>query len=84
MSSQISKKTISYIIYLLRSELPEVFEKLPKNSKKYPDLRADYRRAILADSLNGMSYNFSQTLIDFIWKQDATSVRQLLYGLSIN
>lgn len=79
----ISNKTKNYIVFLLESELPDVFKELPKNSKKFPNPVVDYRKMILADSLTGVGYNFSETLINFIQKQDATSVREMIYGLEL-
>ena len=80
----ISLKTVSYIIYLLKSELPEVYAEQPRHDKTHANPKVDYTNIILEQKLKGTFYAFSQTLINFIQKQDKESVRQLLYGLDIN
>ena len=77
----ISKKTISYIIFLLQSELPAVYDEQPKHDASHIDTRIDYTNIILEKKLSGVGYSFSETLINFIRKGDAASVRELLYGL---
>ena len=83
MSSTISPKTIGYITYLLKSELPEVFAELPKHDLKHTDERVDFSRLILEKHLEILTHNYAQTLINLINKHDKEAVRQFIYGLTL-
>ena len=78
----ISGRTISYIIYLLRSELPEVYKDLPKWDKTHTDKRVDYSNIILENHLAILTPQYKDTLINYINKHDAAAVRQMIYGLA--
>lgn len=79
----ISSKTVNYIVWRIEQDLPNLFAELPKNSKKYPNEKADYRRAILADKVEVLTHQYAQALIDLINKGDKDGVRQFIYGLTI-
>ena len=76
-----TSKQINYIVWLFEGTLPELFSKIPKNNERYPNVKADYRRIILADKIKNLSHSYSQTLIDLINKQDEEAVTQFIYGL---
>jgi hypothetical protein len=80
----ISNKTVGYIIYLLRNELPEVYAELPKHDLNHTNDKVDYSVMILENKLKVLTPPYKDALIDFINRHDADSVRQILYGLSVN
>ena len=79
----ISGRTISYIIYLLRSELPEVYKDLPKWDKTHTDKRVDYSNLILEKHLAILTPQYKDTLISLIQDHKAEEVKQFIYGLDI-
>lgn len=48
-----SDKSVNYLIYIFenskRESIIKTWERVPKNNSRYPDTRADYRRAIFKD-----------------------------------
>jgi hypothetical protein len=75
-------KQISYISFLLKSEMPELFKTFPTHDKQYTDPKINYVNIILEKKLAILTKSYAQILIDFINKGDKKSVEQMIFGLS--
>lgn len=58
--------------------MPEIFKQLPKNTEKYPDTRADYRRCVLEDMISGFTFYTANEIITAIQKGDTQDVKILI------
>lgn len=82
---KISNKQINYIVYLLERQMPELFKRLPNNTKKYSDetekfleTKVDYRRRALEDKISGFTSYTANKIIKSIQKGDEKEVKILL------
>ena len=74
-------KQISYISFLLKSEMPELFKTFPTHNEQYNDPRINYVNIILEKKLAILTKQYAQNLIDYINKGDEKSVKQIIFGL---
>lgn len=75
-----TSKTISFIIWKIRTDLPDLFNRIPKNNSKYTG-KADYRQAILEDKLKPMSQANAQNIIQLIKDQKSKEVELYIFGI---
>ncbi len=80
----ITAKTINYIIWRLKNDLPDLFERVPINNDKHPDKRINARYLILEDLLRYYSHEDANTLIRLIKEEKEEEVEQFLFGLNNN
>jgi len=80
-----TEKQLNYAIYLIESganngsqTFKKFWDEFPKNNNKYPDIRADYRRAILNDLLAQKSSEWVNALIGAILRSDYKQVINML------
>jgi len=79
----ITKKQVNYLVWLIEGNLPDLFSKIPKNNNRYPNVKADYRRHILADQLDKLNHRDAQTLIALVQDKKEEAVAQFIWGLTL-
>jgi len=68
---------------MIKGYMPELIDKMPKNNKAHPDIRANYQRAILEDIIRSyttrdINYIFSQLL-----EGNKKNVEQYILGITV-
>ena len=82
MNNLITRKQISYIVYLMENSMPDLFDKIPKHNKIYTDERCDYRRRILEDQLKNLTKRYGSFLISLINEGKKKEVWNFIWGLN--
>lgn len=77
-----TNKTKNYIIYLIKSEMPELFKRIPQNTYKHKDTRINYQHIILEESLGNINQQHANVIINLINQGNKKGVEQYIFGIN--
>ena len=74
----ITEKQKSFITNLVErdDDLEKIWEQIPRNNDKYPDVRCDYKRVIFGDRLNALDTKQSSNIINIILNTKLSSAKR--------
>lgn len=87
INNMLTEKTANYIIWKLKIDLPDLWERIPKYTNKFPKVDSIYgivdkRALIVEDMIKNLAKEHGQLLIQFIKDGKAKEAEQMIWGIT--
>jgi len=76
-------KQVNYLVYMIKGYMPELIDKMPKNNKAHPDIRANYQRAILEDIIRSYTTRDINYIVSQLLEGNKQNVEQYILGITV-